>query len=519
MSCRKLGLLALVIGAAVIWALPAVTLGQSNDLKGADSALKKATQQVGGGVQKTVTRTTQAVKQAKSRLGHKLVQTTNRAHKTRATATDPQVQPPEHGTNPRGQGTTGVVDLTPSAERPFGDSTDQGVNTGEEIIGGRARGEQNADGTYHGHITIAQLGTSELLGVDSTPGQTNHGPLEPLQTGLLNQLCTGTGGPMVGICLTVLMADSSTTATGSTNRFAVATASLGTLRVGAAESQGNISNDANCQTGQGTARTANITSGTGVVAAAGNSASTSVACRGQAEKTTQSSQVLQLGGTGVTIPAPGCENGTPDTRFQSLAPLATIVCNAEELTGSGVRHALDVFALSTGTTSLAQESTAQSESHAVAPPAPPTPQPQPKPKPKPNNKGETGKPQCSDNKDNDGDGLVDEGDPGCHTGNNINNPYNPNDDNEANGGGGGAGGGRAAQCSDGVDNDGDRLVDFGNDPGCSSRSDDSEAGGARNAGAGRLPFTGTDVLGLGVAGLLLLAGGLLLRRREDLLPE
>lgn len=69
-----------------------------------------------------------------------------------------------------------------------------------------------------------------------------------------------------------------------------------------------------------------------------------------------------------------------------------------------------------------------------------------------------GNPQCSDDADNDGDQLVDENDPGCHTDGNPGNPesYNPNDNDETN-----------AQCSDGVDNTDseDTLVDS-TDPGC-----------------------------------------------------
>ncbi|HYD92872.1 MAG TPA: hypothetical protein VEB18_00205 [Candidatus Paceibacterota bacterium] len=44
------------------------------------------------------------------------------------------------------------------------------------------------------------------------------------------------------------------------------------------------------------------------------------------------------------------------------------------------------------------------------------------------------------------------------------------------GGGGGGGGGIDYQCSDGVDNDGNGLTDYLNDPGCSSSSDISESG-------------------------------------------
>lgn len=79
------------------------------------------------------------------------------------------------------------------------------------------------------------------------------------------------------------------------------------------------------------------------------------------------------------------------------------------------------------------------------------------------------KPQCSDGIDNDGDKLVDADDPGCHTDGDPTNPgsYDPNDDDETDEA-------KKPQCSDEIDNDGDKLTDFPNDPGCSSAEDDDE---------------------------------------------
>ncbi|HEY1557771.1 MAG TPA: hypothetical protein VGF94_23225 [Kofleriaceae bacterium] len=66
--------------------------------------------------------------------------------------------------------------------------------------------------------------------------------------------------------------------------------------------------------------------------------------------------------------------------------------------------------------------------------------------------------QCNDGIDNDGDGLVDyPADPGCS---------DPNDDSEDTAG--------PPQCSDGVDNDGDGKIDYPNDPGCTSPNQDTE---------------------------------------------
>lgn len=67
--------------------------------------------------------------------------------------------------------------------------------------------------------------------------------------------------------------------------------------------------------------------------------------------------------------------------------------------------------------------------------------------------------QCSDGIDNDADGLIDRADSGCHTDFNAGNPssYDPNGNNEA--------AAPLPQCSDGIDNDADALIDAA-DPGC-----------------------------------------------------
>jgi len=73
-------------------------------------------------------------------------------------------------------------------------------------------------------------------------------------------------------------------------------------------------------------------------------------------------------------------------------------------------------------------------------------------------------PQCSDQADNDGDGLIDNGsDPGC-TSATDNDETDPNTGPNAN------------QCEDGFDNDGDGKIDFGEDGGCTSRTDNDETG-------------------------------------------
>jgi len=74
-------------------------------------------------------------------------------------------------------------------------------------------------------------------------------------------------------------------------------------------------------------------------------------------------------------------------------------------------------------------------------------------------------PECADGVDNDGDGLVDEADPECHTDGDPDNPdsYDPGDDDEGPDG-------ETPGCSDGLDNDGDGLVDAA-DPDCHTDGD------------------------------------------------
>jgi len=517
MTRRKLGAFALVIGSLIIFALPAGSFGSTSaELKAAREALAKAGQQLQAGLESTVQKTGEATAGAMNKTKAGLQKATS--SKSRATATDPPTQPPLHGANPHGQGTVGVVDIDPSSERPLAGDTDGG-DSGEDVVVGRARGEKNADGTYQGRISVLGLFGNDVIPVQTAQGETKSGPLQGLQTSVLDPLCMSTNQQ---ICLSALTANSTTTATGSTNDFALARASLLGLGVGAAESNGTIVQDANCQTAGGSARTANVTTSTGTVAGAANSSSTSKSCRGAAPVVTNTSEVINLGGTGVPLPAAGCANGTPDTQA-GLPGLLPIICNAEEIAGaSAVREALSVFALQVGTNSLLKETTAASESLSVAP--------------------EAGA-QCSDTIDNDGDGVIDAADPGCHVGNDINAPFDPNDNDENNpaapGSGSGDegdddGGGDDAQCSDGRDNDGDGVIDE-DDPGCHTdgnannpdsydADDDSEAdgggggaggGGSGDLDAGALPFTGTDLIGISLAGLLVLAGGLLLRRRED----
>ncbi|MGH2839299.1 MAG: hypothetical protein ACRDKY_00560 [Solirubrobacteraceae bacterium] len=515
----KRGASVLVATIGLLCLLPSALQAEPFTLGTLNNALNQTTRQLGNTLQQSLDQTEELLRKTEAALRAKSAASGNATQ--RDVATDPQVQPPLHGTNPHGQGSVAVVDLNPSNERPLGGNPDGSDAGPEEIVVGRARGEKGAGGNFHGHITILALFGNELAGVDTAEGEAKNGPLQPIQAGVLDPLCEASNGQ---ICLSVLTANSTTTSTGSTNDFAVARARLLGLNVGAAESGGTIDEDASCQTSAGGAKTANVTTSTSAIAQVANASSTSKSCANQAPETVNESTVIGLGGVAVPLPAAGCANGTPDTKT-GLPPLLPVICHADDVvSASAVREALDVFVLDVGGTSLAKEATASAESISVAPKGP-----------------ENGGPECSDGVDNDGDGLIDIDDPGCHTDGNPNNPdsFNPNDDDESDkkpgggggtagegdeGGPGGSGAGGRPQCSDGVDNDGDGVIDS-RDPGCHSDgnpnnpasynpNDDSEFDGPVEADTGALPFTGTDITGLALGGLLLLAGGLLMRRRE-----
>jgi hypothetical protein len=299
-------------------------------------------------------------------------------------------QPPLHGGNPHGQGTVGVVDIQPSNTLPLSGDPDGGDDPDqEEVVVGRARGEQNADGSYHGHVTVLALFGNEVIGVDTVPGETENGPLQPLQEQLLDEICTESEG---NLCLEVLKADSSTTGNGSTNSFGLLNAQIGGeegIVAGVGNSNGNISSDGTCQTSHGDSNVAFLEGGREEIAVVGESSSDSTACNNGTSSVNQDSRWIQLGGEDVPIP---CGSGE-ETEFAPFFPLLAAVCNANDENGIGeqvtqtgapygVREAFSIFVLAIEDSSLARQfegptallkgTLAASESHAVAPPSPPT---------------------------------------------------------------------------------------------------------------------------------------------------
>jgi hypothetical protein len=283
---------------------------------------------------------------------------------TPQSGTPPTYVPPQHGTVPEGQGTVGVVDVTPENTTPLPGGP---ADDSEDATVGGSRGEQNGD-SYHGHVSILTLFGMDILPTDTNEGETDNGPLGPLNDALDN-LCTSTSG---NLCLNVLDVNSKTTKNGSSNSFSAVDLQVGSGSTGiaanVASSEGNISDDGSCQTADGSSGVANANV-LGLTANAMNSSSSSTACNDGSNSQQNSSQDLAIGGTGLPVPAAGCADGTPNSDFTPLMPLVGAVCNADQ-SGSdpfGVREALSVFVLDLGGTPLVKATTAAAESHAVAP--------------------------------------------------------------------------------------------------------------------------------------------------------
>jgi hypothetical protein len=388
--------------------------------------------------------------------------------------------PPAHGTNPHAQGTGAVVDLTPDTDRPL--EYDSGGGDEEVVVGG-SRSEQNEDGSYHGHVSILTLFGTELIeGADTNEGETSDGPLGDLNA-LLADICTNTD-----LCLTLLDVNSETTANGSTNSFSVATADLSLadtqlLTAEAVSSESSISDDGTCQTSEASSELADASVADGQVAGvqAADSGSSSQACNDGTSSQSQEGDVdatgeLEVLGQTINVPLfdEGCHQGTPNT-LASLFNLGLVdvgVCNADDSSSTGgtqndspygAREGLTVLPglIGIDLSELVKVTSAAAESQAVAP-------------------ADTEEPPPGGNQ------------PGGGGGNELPSGTEP---------------GGPEQCPD-LDN-----------PACPAGA--GGAGGPTAKSPDNLPFTGADMLSLGLIGLVVMGTGLGLmalidrRRRLD----
>jgi hypothetical protein len=392
--------------------------------------------------------------------------------------------PPAHGTNPHAQGTGAVLDLAPDTDRPL--EYDSGGGD-EEVVVGQSRGEQNEDDSYHGHVTILTLFGTELLeGADTNEGETDDGPLGDLNAAL-DDICTDTSGLL---CLNVLEVSSETTANGSSNSFRAVDASVGLeetqlLSAQAVDSEGNISDDGTCQTASSSSSVVNAAVLPGDVGLANldaaDSSSESQACNDGTSSQTNDSAAFpatefEVLGNEIELPIgqPACGDGTPNSPAAVLGLIDLGVCNGDDSSNTagtqndspyGVREALTVLPglLGIDLSELVKVTTVASESRAVAPP--PTEEPP-----------SGGNPPGGNNDNNPPSGTEPEGAAGC-----------PDPDN----------------------------------PDCPAGA--AGPGGPTAESPDNLPFTGADMLSLGLIGLVVMGTGLglmaLVDRRRRLARE
>jgi hypothetical protein len=262
--------------------------------------------------------------------------------------------PPLHGSNPHGQGTVGVVDLSPDATRALDSAAH-----GEEVVIQRSRAERTEDG-YTASSTALEALSLKLLGTEAAEGESEHGVLEPIQAIVLDPLCGAAGD---GVCVEVLRQDSEADENGASSSSAVAEVQVGGengIGATAVESNAEIGTDENgCEDARSDATTAGVRLGGGNAVEAASSSSDTNQCGppepepGEGPDPERDSTVVELLGLDLPLPVAGCgESKTPDSELDALSPIASTSCHADDGSDVGgtqspvayaVREALSVF--------------------------------------------------------------------------------------------------------------------------------------------------------------------------------
>ncbi len=229
------------------------------------------------------------------------------------------------GTDPHGEGE--VVETT--IENPLGDPI--GVTVGQ------SRGEQNPDGSYHGVVNILVLDNLPLIGDQSIGVETNEGETAESPIGAINdsldQVCTA-----ADVCLALLDYRSKTGNNGSKNRFSAARASVlgDVVEAGVVESDGNISDDGECQTADSSSTATNVgVAGDAISADALESSSESTACQDGTSTATGDSEVIDLGALQLLDPLSliGCDPTAVDDDF-GIPLVVEGICNGDDTNGT-----------------------------------------------------------------------------------------------------------------------------------------------------------------------------------------
>jgi hypothetical protein len=211
---------ALIAAFAVLLALPLTSLGAGQSSPSLGSGLTGILNGVATGLQSTVQHTlapashSGTVARSSGSVGQSKPAATPSVAPAQSSGSS--YVPPTYGTNPHGQGSVASVGLNPSSNDVYSYSPGGSSNDGEDVVAGRGRSEQNADGSYDAQETILGLFGDDLIPEEATAGQSQTGPLNSVQTGILDQLCNSTNE---AICLTVLASDASATNSGADTHF------------------------------------------------------------------------------------------------------------------------------------------------------------------------------------------------------------------------------------------------------------------------------------------------------------
>jgi len=238
---------------------------------------------------------------------------------------DATTEPELDGTDPHGEGAVIETTIENPAGPPIG------------VIVGQSRGEQNANGEYSGVVNVLVLDNLPLvgdqtIGIETEEGESAESPIGPINDAL-DQVCTAGD-----VCLALLDYSSETDENGSQNNFSAARADVlsGVVDAGVVESEGNISDDGECQTAEGSSTAANVGVANDAVSAdALESSSTSEACQDGSQSAEGDSEVVNLGALQALDPLSliGCDPTAVDDEFE--VPLVISgVCNGDDTNGS-----------------------------------------------------------------------------------------------------------------------------------------------------------------------------------------
>ena len=280
---------------------------------------------------------------------------------------DATTTPPLQDDGPHGQGAVIETQIENPLAAPIG------------VTVGKSKGEQDEAGDYHGVITILSVTNLPAVGDVTISESTEEGETVTAPTTAINDaldsVCTAGD-----VCLGLLDYESETTDDGSQNSFEAVRADVldGTVSASIISSEGNISEDGECQTAEGSSSATDVGVASDTITVDSlQSDSQSEACQDGTESAEGNSQVLDLGALDALDPLSllGCDSTAVDDEF-AVPLIIEGVCNGDDTNGAqaeapyNVRVALQLDVLEDVLNAVGVDldlSAGLSESRAVAP--------------------------------------------------------------------------------------------------------------------------------------------------------